>query len=104
MREAQTSQSAQSRRAHGGILARRGMNTGTTSNLKESESTRLDDVLNEVRACAVCAAHLPHTPRPVLRATASARNRRWLKLNGWFERDVLPELRKRFRKTLMRVL
>jgi len=30
-------------------------------------------LLREVRACQVCAAHLPLGPRPVLRATASAR-------------------------------
>lgn len=33
----------------------------------------LDDLLEEVRACRVCAAHLPLGPRPVLRARASAR-------------------------------
>lgn len=35
--------------------------------------TRLDTLLAEVRACQVCAAHLPNPPRPVLRAAASAR-------------------------------
>jgi len=30
-------------------------------------------LLSEVRACRVCAAHLPHGPRPVLHASASAR-------------------------------
>jgi len=30
-------------------------------------------LIEEARACRVCAAHLPHGPRPVLRAAASAR-------------------------------
>ena len=30
-------------------------------------------LLSEIRACRVCAAHLPHQPRPVLRARSSAR-------------------------------
>jgi uracil-DNA glycosylase len=33
----------------------------------------LDKVLAEARACRLCAPHLPHEPRPVLRAAASAR-------------------------------
>jgi uracil-DNA glycosylase len=33
----------------------------------------LTTLLTEIRACQVCAAHLPHPPRPVLRAQASAR-------------------------------
>lgn len=33
----------------------------------------LDDLLLEIRACRHCAAQLPHEPRPVLRASASAR-------------------------------
>ena len=33
----------------------------------------LKTLLTEIRACQVCAAHLPHPPRPVLRAKASAR-------------------------------
>ena len=35
--------------------------------------TRLDKLLAEVRACTICAAHLPYSPRPVLRAARSAR-------------------------------
>ncbi len=34
---------------------------------------RLASLLREIRACRVCAAHLPLGPRPVLRAKASAR-------------------------------
>jgi uracil-DNA glycosylase len=34
---------------------------------------RLSSLLREIRACRVCAAHLPLGPRPVLRAKASAR-------------------------------
>lgn len=33
----------------------------------------LDDLLRQVRACRVCAAHLPLGPRPVLQAGADAR-------------------------------
>ena len=36
-------------------------------------SNKLTVLLREVRACTVCAAHLPNEPRPVLRASASAR-------------------------------
>ncbi len=35
--------------------------------------TALDRLLGQVRACTVCAPHLPHPPRPVLRAAATAR-------------------------------
>lgn len=35
--------------------------------------TRLSRLLEEVRACRLCAAHLPFPPRPVLRARATAR-------------------------------
>lgn len=33
----------------------------------------LDKLLREAHACTVCAPHLPHEPRPVLRAAATAR-------------------------------
>jgi uracil-DNA glycosylase len=36
-------------------------------------TTRLPLLLKEVRACTICAAHLPHGPRPVLQAEARAR-------------------------------
>ncbi|MGV3540508.1 MAG: uracil-DNA glycosylase family protein [Rufibacter sp.] len=32
----------------------------------------LPDLLTQIRACQLCAAHLPHGPRPVLRASATA--------------------------------
>lgn len=35
--------------------------------------TNFAALLTEIRACRVCAAQLPHEPRPVLRARASAR-------------------------------
>lgn len=35
--------------------------------------TALDKLLLKVRACTVCAPHLPHGPRPILRAAATAR-------------------------------
>ncbi|MFM9968484.1 MAG: uracil-DNA glycosylase family protein [Burkholderiales bacterium] len=34
---------------------------------------KLKILLREVRACTVCAAHLPNPPRPVVRASSSAR-------------------------------
>ena len=36
-------------------------------------SQRLLLLLKEVRACTICAAHLPHGPRPVLQADTGAR-------------------------------
>ena len=33
----------------------------------------LRDLLAEVRGCRICAAHLPHGPRPVVRIARSAR-------------------------------
>ena len=33
----------------------------------------LDPLLAEIRACRHCAAALPHEPRPVIRASATAR-------------------------------
>ena len=33
----------------------------------------LDDLLAEIRACRICADHLPLGPRPVLRASATAK-------------------------------
>lgn len=33
----------------------------------------LIDLLDEVRRCTLCAKHLPHVPRPVLRASSSAK-------------------------------
>ena len=41
--------------------------------MKRDMQTELDALLEEVRACRVCAAHLPLGPRPVLRCRASAR-------------------------------
>ncbi len=35
--------------------------------------TRLPSLLKEVRACAICAAHLPQGPRPVVQVDARAR-------------------------------
>ncbi|WP_291196015.1 uracil-DNA glycosylase family protein [Frateuria sp.] len=36
-------------------------------------SVQIDRLLAEIRACQICAAHLPHGVRPVLQASASAR-------------------------------
>ncbi len=36
-------------------------------------STKLDHLLTEVKACAVCEAHLPHGPRPVVHMATTAR-------------------------------
>ncbi len=38
-----------------------------------NKQTRLPLLLDEVRACTICAAHLPHGPRPVLQADPRAR-------------------------------
>lgn len=38
-----------------------------------SEGGRLDDICLQIAACKLCAAHLPLGPRPVLRASPSAR-------------------------------
>lgn len=38
-----------------------------------ADSETLDRLLREVRACTVCAAHLPFPPKPVLRAAIGAR-------------------------------
>ena len=38
-----------------------------------SKQAQLDELLAQVRACQHCAEHLPHAPRPVLRAASSAR-------------------------------
>ena len=38
-----------------------------------SAAKRLPLLLKDVRACALCAAHLPQGPRPVLQVDASAR-------------------------------
>jgi uracil-DNA glycosylase len=48
------------------------MQRGRTMTLRDPERA-LDRLLAEVRACRVCAAHLPFGPRPTLRAAASAR-------------------------------
>lgn len=37
------------------------------------ENARLERLLAEIRACRICAPHLPHAPRPVLRAEPSAK-------------------------------
>ena len=33
----------------------------------------LDTLLTRIRACRLCEAHLPHGPRPVLRASTTAK-------------------------------
>jgi uracil-DNA glycosylase len=38
-----------------------------------SSVAALTSLLAEVRACRLCAAHLPNSPKPILRAAASAR-------------------------------
>ena len=41
--------------------------------MRPPRSRKIDSLLAEVRACRVCEAHLPLGPRPVLRATETAR-------------------------------
>ncbi len=40
---------------------------------RSSDPPTLEALLGEIRACRLCAAHLPLGPRPVLRASADAR-------------------------------
>lgn len=35
--------------------------------------TEVNQLLQEIRACQICAAHLPHPPNPIVRAHANAR-------------------------------
>ena len=56
--------------------------------------SRLDKLLSEVRAYREYLPEFFPLPHP------SPRNRRWLAQNAWFERDVLPVLRRRFRTAL----
>ena len=35
--------------------------------------TSLNDLLTEIRACTICAEHLPHGPRPIVQASTSSR-------------------------------
>lgn len=73
-------------------------------------------MLKQIRACDVCAAELPHEPRPIVQLSreapiliaGQAPGRRVhetgvpfddpsgdrLRKNCWFEREVLPELRR----------
>ena len=41
--------------------------------LSANQGQVLDALLDQVRACKLCAAHLPLPPRPILRAAATAR-------------------------------
>ena len=41
--------------------------------LPDTAQQALNALLQEIRSCSVCAAHLSHAPRPVLRASAAAR-------------------------------
>lgn len=41
--------------------------------MSDGSGESLDELLVRIRACAVCEAHLPLGPRPVLRASATAR-------------------------------
>jgi uracil-DNA glycosylase len=38
-----------------------------------TKGDRVDELLGEIRACCICAAHLPLGPRPVLQASATSR-------------------------------
>jgi uracil-DNA glycosylase len=49
------------------------MNCGGEGSLDSGGSASLSDLAAEIRACRVCAAHLPLGPRPVFRASATAR-------------------------------
>lgn len=43
------------------------------STTKPSSEDELERLLNDVRRCTICAAQLPHGPRPVLQAGSRAR-------------------------------
>jgi uracil-DNA glycosylase len=49
------------------------MNCGGEGSLDSGGRAALSDLAAEIRACRVCAAHLPLGPRPVFRASATAR-------------------------------
>ncbi|MGF6442136.1 uracil-DNA glycosylase family protein [Paraburkholderia youngii] len=44
-----------------------------TTKRTSKHDTSLDTLLHDIRACTLCAPMLPHAPRPVLAASASAR-------------------------------
>jgi uracil-DNA glycosylase len=44
-----------------------------TTKRTSKNGASLDTLLHEIRSCTLCAPKLPHTPRPVLAATAEAR-------------------------------
>jgi uracil-DNA glycosylase len=46
---------------------------GARSGAPSAELDKFDRLLAEIRACRVCAAHLPLGPRPIVRGRASAR-------------------------------
>ena len=51
----------------------RGMKSGSNGVRADSPTVRFARLVREVRACTVCAAHLPFAPRPVLRVSPTAR-------------------------------
>lgn len=59
--------------------------------LGEQRSKTLADTVRAFKKYAPAYFPLPH-PSP--------RNRNWLRINRWYERDVLPELRKRFQAAI----
>ncbi len=44
-----------------------------TSLQRKNRAANLERVLSDIRACRVCAGKLPHEPRPVVRASTTAR-------------------------------
>lgn len=46
---------------------------GRSRTARAPHPLELDELLAEIRACRLCAPALPHEPRPVLRASATAR-------------------------------
>jgi uracil-DNA glycosylase len=41
--------------------------------MRAEQPSELDALLTQIRSCRLCAAHLPHGPRPVLHVSATAR-------------------------------
>ena len=54
-------------------MSMRSSNSSSTTPAESGAAETFDALLARVRACTVCAAHLPYPPRPILRASPTAR-------------------------------
>lgn len=62
-----------SRTSRSSALTSQKMSLARTPSLAHNSADSFEKLLEQVRACRVCAAYLAHEPRPVLRATSTAR-------------------------------